>query len=200
MPQRLEFLFDFASPYSYLAQAQLDDFAAEHDLEIEAQPIYLRGLELFSQGVPYPPKKLGYIHNDLMRTARLLGLPYQLPASFPVNGLYLLRGALWLEGHPAEKRYHQAAWAATWAEGKAIGTAEEASAVAQSVGLDPAEFQAGIADPAIKERLKDNTARASERGVFGVPSFFAGEELFWGQDRLPLLAKFLEEHASPQEK
>jgi 2-hydroxychromene-2-carboxylate isomerase len=187
----IEFLFDFASPYSYLAEQQIDAVAERTGMALERVPIYLRGLETFRNGMPYSSAKLAYMMRDLVRTAGLIGADFSSPATFPINGLYLLRGQLWLEADERQDAYRRAAWRATWAEGESVSSAEDAAAVAESAGISREEFLAGISDPAVKERLKANTERAVERGVFGAPTFFLGEQIFFGQDRLSQLEQTL---------
>jgi 2-hydroxychromene-2-carboxylate isomerase len=191
MAHQIEFLYDFASPYSYLARAQIQEFASSHALRLECTPVYLRGLDSFSKGVPYSATKLRHMQHDLIRCARLLDVPYETPTHFPLNGLYLLRGALYLAGNAKLTAYQDAAWRAAWAEAKPVSDADSATAIAESVGVDPRAFRAGISDAAIKDQLKANTDRATERGVFGLPTFFLGEEMFFGQDRLPMVSLYL---------
>lgn len=178
----IDFLFDYASPYSYLADATLDKVFPGADIRFV--PIYLRGLEMFSKGLPFSMNKLRYMGTDLKRIAKHSGVPFRIPDEFPVNGLYALRGALWAQDQGIFPLYHKAMFRAAWAENRPISNKTIVVEVAQSAGLDGAAVAAAIDDPAIKERLKATTAAYEEKGIFGVPTFYVGDEWFWGHDRM----------------
>jgi 2-hydroxychromene-2-carboxylate isomerase len=180
----VEFLFDYASPWSYLANASL----ARHfdPAAVTFVPIYLRGLESFRNGLPYSPAKLAYIFKDFVRCAAQLEVPVTMPPVFPVNGLYALRGALAAQRDGAFDAYHAAMFRAAWKEGRDVSSREVVAAVAREAGAPGAA--AALDDPDIKEALRATTDRAIARGAFGVPTFFVGEEMYWGHDRMHLAA------------
>lgn len=186
-----DFLFDYASPWAYLADILRARLLP--GVTINLQPIYLRGLSSFSTGIPYGSAKLQYIMQDLARCAAHHAIPIRPPSNFPINGLYALRGALWCQQHAAAAApaFHAAAFAAAWRDDRNISDRAVVLELAREVGLDPAACAAGLDDPAIKDSLKTRTAAAAERGVFGVPSFFVGPQLFWGHDRLDYVARAL---------
>ena len=187
----VEFCYDFASPYSYLADCQIDQALGEYPVDLVRTPVYLRGFELFSKAPP-PAAKLHYMARDMLRTAEFLGIPMAAPTSFPINGLYLLRGSLFLAERPELSAFEVAAFRATWADAREVSSAEHAADIAAEVGIDRDEFLAGIATPEVKEQLKHNTEGCVARGGFGVPSFFVGTELYWGQDRIDQLCRHLD--------
>jgi 2-hydroxychromene-2-carboxylate isomerase len=187
--KRLEFLFDYASPWSYLASELLPRKLP--NIEVEYRPIYLRGLESFAKGLPYNAQKLAYIGRDYLRCSAFEDVATQMPAVFPINGLYALRGALFAIEHGGFAAYHRAMFRAAWHDGRDVSSKDVVLAVAAEAGQDAAAFARGLDEPAIKERLKMDTASAQSRGVFGVPSFFVGEELFWGHDRLDYVGRAL---------
>lgn len=172
------------SPYAYIASETLERRLP--GIKVQYTPIYLRGLEAFSKGMPFSPAKVQYMARDLARIAAHKGVPHKLPSVFPINGLYGCRGATWVLQHAPGKfqDYHRAVYRATWAENRNISDKQAVIAIAASVGLDEKIFAAGIEEEAIKEALKARTADAAGRGVFGVPSFFVGKDLFWGHDRM----------------
>ncbi|MCC6993394.1 MAG: 2-hydroxychromene-2-carboxylate isomerase [Deltaproteobacteria bacterium] len=186
-----DFLFDYASPWAYLADILRTRLLP--GVTVQLQPIYLRGLSSFSTGIPYSPAKLQYIMQDLGRCAAHHAIPIRPPSHFPVNGLYALRGALWCQQHAvaAAPAFHAAAFAAAWRDDRNVSDRAVVLELAHEVGLDRDAFSAGLDDPAIKDALKTRTAAAAERGVFGVPSFFVGSQLFWGHDRLDYVARAL---------
>jgi 2-hydroxychromene-2-carboxylate isomerase len=184
----VDFYFDYASPWSYLASEvatrKLPGIAIHH------LPIYLRGLETFSKGLPYTGAKLTYLMRDFARCAEHEGVKVTPPASFPIDGLSALRAALVAQERGAEGRYHPAAFRATWAEAKDISKKEEvARLLADALGSTEAEALEAMTAQPIKDRLRDATVAAEKRGVFGVPTFFAGDEMFWGHDRFDYVAR-----------
>jgi 2-hydroxychromene-2-carboxylate isomerase len=110
---------------------------------------------------------------------------------FPINGLSSLRGALAARQLGGFAAYHGAMFRAAWRDDRDISSKDTVLAVAGEVGLDRAAFAQAIESQAIKDQLKADTARAASRGVFGVPTFFVGDELFWGQDRMDFVARAL---------
>lgn len=187
--KRVEFLFDYASPWAYLASEilarKLPGAAIDH------RPIYLRGLETFSKGMPFSAAKLSYIVRDFLRCAAHEEIAAAMPAQVPVNGLYAVRGALHLIERGGFAEYHQRMFRAAWRDGRDVSRKEVVVEIAGEAGQDPAAFAAALDAPALKDRLKRDTAAAEARGVFGVPTFFVGEELFWGHDRLDYVARAL---------
>jgi 2-hydroxychromene-2-carboxylate isomerase len=180
----LEFAFDYASPWSFLANATL----ASHfgDLEITYVPVYLRGFASFSQGLPYTPAKLSYLMHDFARCTRQAGVPVQMPTVFPINGLYALRAAVAAARDGGFPELHAALFRAAWQEGWDVSNKAVVLEIAREVGAHGAE---AIDDPTIKEALRANTDRVVARGGFGVPTFFVGDEMFWGHDRMHFAAE-----------
>jgi len=187
--KRVAFLFDYASPWSYLASELLPRRLP--DIAIEYRPIYLRGLETFSKGMPYNAAKLQYIARDLRRCAEHEQIAVTIPPNFPVNGLYAVRGALWMIERDGFAEYHQRMFHAAWRDGRDVSRKEVVIEIAAESGEDADAFAAAIDSAEIKDRLKRETAAAEARGVFGVPTFFVGDELFWGHDRLDYVARAL---------
>lgn len=187
--KRIDFYFDYASPFSYLAAKQLPSRLP--GVHVEPRPIYLRGLETFSKAIPYVGAKLTWIARDLLRCAEYAGVPLRIPSTFPVNGLHGVRGALFAIDAGVFDAYDAAVWKATWVDDRDVSQKQVVLEVIEEAGLDRAAFAAALEDPAIKDRLKRQTEHAVERGVFGVPTMFVGDELFWGQDRLDHVARAL---------
>jgi len=181
----VEFLFDYASPYSFLANATLG--AKLPGIEIEYRPVYLRGFDAFAKSIPFSPAKLAWMITDLRRCAAELKLDMRVPATFPVNGLYALRGAIAAQRAGRFAAYHQAVYEATWQRGRDISSRESFTALATELGF--ADVAAQIDDASIKDELRANTEAAIKRGAFGLPAFFVGPELFWGHDRMDQVAR-----------
>ena len=194
MRKTVEFFFDFGSPYSYLAYKALPAIAAEHDAEIAWKPMLLGGV-FKATGNHSPveiPAKNRWLGKDLERWAGHYGASFAHNPHFPINTLVLMRGAagMQLRGQDFHK-YVETIFRAMWAQQRNLGDAHELAAVLRQAGFDPDAFLSLVNDAAVKEHLKKTTEEAVARGVFGAPTFFVGEEMFWGQDRLDFVAAAL---------
>lgn len=187
MTRTVDFCFDYASPFAYLASETLARKLP--GARIVYKPIYLRGLESFSKGVPFNQNKLAYLMQDLARCAEHEGVPIRMPSNFPVNGLHGLRGAVWTLERGGFEAYHRAMYRATWAEDRNVADKAVVAELAAEAGLDREAFAAGIESAEVKERLKALTAEAEARGAFGVPTFFVDGAMFWGHDRMDYVAR-----------
>jgi 2-hydroxychromene-2-carboxylate isomerase len=188
----VEFCFDYASPWTYIADCRIDEALTGLPVAVQYTPVYLRGFEMFRSGMPYTSAKLAYIVRDMQRCAPAYGIPLNVPSNFPINGLYLLRATVSLEGRPECEAYRKAAYRATWVDDRNVSDPAVALDIGVELGLAKDEFSAGMASSAVKEKLKSNTEKTVERGAFGVPTFFVGEEMFWGQDRLEFVRREVE--------
>ena len=199
MPKTIEFLFDVGSPYTYLAYHQLPEFAKAHGADILWTPVLLGGIfqATGNQSPAEIPAKGKYSNIDLQRWAKACGVPLQMNPDFPINTLTLMRGAIamQMQSEADFHRYLQAIFSAMFEKPRNLNLPAQIGAVLAEAGFDPMEFMARINEPVVKERLKTNTASAVARGVFGVPSFFVGAELYWGQDRLQFVADALKDSA-----
>jgi 2-hydroxychromene-2-carboxylate isomerase len=188
MPAPIDFYFEFASPYGYLASTQIEDLAARHGREVVWRPIMLGAAfkETGARPLTQTPLKAPYLRQDTPRFARLLGVPFKEPPVMPANSLAASRAFVWLEPDDPElaKRLAQAIFHAHWGEGRDIGAPEQVADLALPLGIESSALLAAVADPVIKDRLKQATAAALERGVFGSPFMFVDGEPFWGADRL----------------
>ena len=188
MSKQVEFFFDVGSPYTYLAYHQLPKIAEARQAEIVWRPILLGGV-FQATGNHSPvdvPAKGKNLLVDLQRWARQYGVAMQMNPHFPINTLALMRGAvaMQLQGDDELQRYLAAIFSAMFEQPRNLNLPEEIDAVLREAGFDPAAFLAAINEQAVKDKLKSDTAEAVERGVFGAPTFFVGDDMYWGQDRL----------------
>jgi len=188
MPTPIEFLFDFGSPTTYLAYTQLPRLAADTGARIDYVPMLLGGV-FKATGNHSPvtvPAKGRWMWHDIQRFARRYGVPFTHNPHFPVNTLPLMRGAVAFQMKQPQRfmPYVDAMFRAMWVEPANLGDAAVLAAKLRSAGFEPDEFQALVGDADVKARLIANTESAVARGVFGAPSFFVGDQLFFGQDRL----------------
>ena len=198
--------FDVASPFAYFALTQLPALAAT-GAPVRLAPILLGALfrDVGQANVPllaFPPAKLRYTQLEMGRWARWWGVPYQMPSKFPQRTLAAQRLAILAadEGTAAGIRLAHALGRAMWGEQRDLEDAATLRAILAAEGF-PEGWLDRTQDPALKARLAANTAAAQEAGVFGVPTFVVhapapgGPHLFWGQDRLDLVARALAGHA-----
>jgi len=189
----IEFFFDFASPWCHIAEQRIQRELAGLPVSIVHRPAYLRGFPQFRAETPYSPAKCRYLAKDMLRCARRHDVPLTQRELHPADGTYMLRVHLALAGSDCEVSFRRAAFHATWVAGADVSDVNTVLDIAESVGADRQALSAAVVDPEIKRRLARSTAEAAERGAFGVPSFFIGTELFWGQDRIDFLRQRVEE-------
>ncbi|WP_369601526.1 2-hydroxychromene-2-carboxylate isomerase [Hahella sp. SMD15-11] len=186
MNKKIEFYFDVGSPASYLAWTQLPALAECHNAEIHWKPMLLGGV-FKATGNHSPvtiPAKGRYTFLDLSRFARKYGVPFELNPHFPINTLHLMRGATAHLGTPRFLDYLTAIFNALWADRKNLNDPDVVSQVLTDAGFNPAEVLQRSNQPEVKDTLRQITEEAISRGVFGAPTFFVGNEMFFGQDRL----------------
>lgn len=195
MTAPIDFYFEFASPYGYLASLRIDSIADAYDREVSWRPIMLGpALKLTgSQPNMLAPLKGEYLKRDAPRFARMLDAPFKMPPVMPMNSLAASRAFWWLHAQDPDmaKGFAQAALHAHWGEGRDMSTPDQVAEIGETLGLPGAELKAGIEDPAIKAKLKEETDKSIQRGVFGSPFIFVDDEPFWGADRLDQVERWL---------
>jgi len=189
MAKTVEFLFDVVSPASYLAYKRLPAIAAQTGASIAWTPVLLGAVINATGNVPpgTVPAKGKYLLRDWMRCAARYGIPFTFNHHFPVNTLVVQRAAVAVlddDGDATFVRLIDACFQAMWVDGKDLGDLTVVTEIFAAAGFDPDRLMARAGDPAVKQKLKANTDAAVARGVFGAPTFFVGDEMFFGQDRL----------------
>ncbi len=193
--KQVEFFFDFGSPTSYLAYMQLPKIAIESHAEIVWRPMLLGGV-FKATGNASPvtiPAKGRWMWDDIARWARRYGVTIATNPYFPINTLTLMRGAVGLQMRQPGQflRYVDVAFRAMWEKPCNLGDAAVLGETLQKAGFDAAAFTALVGDPEVKAKLIANTEEAVARGVFGAPTMFVGEQMFFGQDRLEFVREAL---------
>ena len=184
----IEYFFDVGSPTSYLAWTQLPKIVAETGVEIVWRPMLLGGV-FKATGNASPvsvPAKGRWMNDDIRRWAVHYGVSFRFNPHFPINTLTLMRGATGLQmRQPADfARYVEVVERAMWESPKNLGDPSVLAATLTEAGFDVEAFSALVADPEVKAKLVATTEEAVSRGVFGAPTFFVGDQMFLGQDRL----------------
>lgn len=190
MTQRLEFFFDFASPYSYLAHSQLAGLGAE----VIVRPMQvLKVMEAVGNQPTtiQSPAKGRYAFADLGRWAQRYGVPLN-PGRMRTNDSAACARAVLAAGLLGQANAATAAiFHAFWGAAEPLRTNEEILAVLGHAGLDAGALRPLLDDPTVADELAANTAEAAERGVFGAPTIFVGEDMFFGNDRLDFVRERL---------
>lgn len=189
----IRFYFDYVSPYAYFVWTQLPAIAERHGRTVEPVPVLLAAAlkALDTRGPGEVAPKRDYLYRHIVRVAHGLGVPLAVPPSHPFNPLTALRVTLAVEDARARERLITALYRAVWAEGTGAETPERVAAVVESVGLDPKPLLAAAQTPEVKERLRLNSEEMLKLGGFGVPTYTADGELFFGVDSLMHLEWFL---------
>jgi 2-hydroxychromene-2-carboxylate isomerase len=194
MDKEVEFLFDYGSPFSYLASLQIEGFAKRNQAAVVYTPILL-GAVLKATGNASPmtvPAKGRYMAAELRRWAARYSVAFKPnPNPFMSNTLRLMRGAVAAQKLGFFRLYHPAIYRAVWAEAQDLGDETILQRVLDRAGLPATKLMARSEDQDIKDELRRNTEHAVERGAFGAPTFFVGGEMFWGNDRFDFVEEAL---------
>lgn len=188
-PPKLEFFWDVGSPYTYLASTQLAGIRSRTGAEIVTRPMLLGGV-FKATGNHMPASvitKGQYMKSDLRRWRAHYGVKLLIPPDevvFPINSLVSMRVASAIEDPAEAERFMHAIMAAYWTEGVDVSHPEAVQGVLEGHGFDAVRLVKATQDQAVKDKLRASTDEAVERGAFGAPAMFIGDQLFWGNDRL----------------
>jgi 2-hydroxychromene-2-carboxylate isomerase len=187
----VRFLFDFGSPNAYLSHRVIPAIEARTGARFAYEPVLLGGV-FKATGNRSPMEAYGGVRNKLayegLETRRFIarhGLTkYAHNPHFPVNTLSIMRGAVAAQTLDVFEPYVEVVFVAMWERGLKMDDPMVAAAALEEAGLPAEKLLALTQDPVVKARLMANTAAAVEAGVFGIPSFFVGEAMWFGKDRL----------------
>lgn len=191
MNARVQFLFDFGSPNAYLVHQVIPQIEARTGARFDYVPILLGGLfKLANNRSPMEanadiPLKRAYDLLEIRRFVQRHGLgAFRFNPHFPVNTLQIMRGAVAAQRLGCFRPYVNAVFASMWERGADMADAAVIAAELQAAGLDAALLMAAAQEAEVKQGLLANTQQAHARGAFGAPTFFVGDEIFFGKDRL----------------
>jgi len=195
----IEFFFDCSSPWTYLGFHNIQPLAASMKVPIRWRPILVGGVfnavnpSVYASRENPVPAKRDYMLKDLQDWARHSGLKIVMPPNvFPVNSVKAMRGCLWLEPQGRLLPFATAVFEAYWGRDQDISQDAVLAGICQGCGIDPLAFAAAIAEPHVKAALKANTDELMARGGFGSPTIFInGDDMYFGNDRLPLVRQAL---------
>ena len=193
MTVRVEFHFDFGSPNAYLSHLVIPGIEERTGVAFEYVPVLLGGVfkatgnvspAVSLQGIKNKPEYQRLETERFVKQHAIAATAYRANPHFPVNTLQIMRGAVYARRAGIFERYVDAVYRHMWAEARKMDDPETITAALQEYGLPALDIMAGIQEPEVKAELIANTEGSVARGVFGSPSFFVGEELYFGKDRL----------------
>jgi 2-hydroxychromene-2-carboxylate isomerase len=192
----IEFWFDFSSPYGYFASETIEQFAAETGRTIVWRPFLLGVLFPKTNMAPLiqMPIRGDYARRDCDRIARLLGIPFCLPASHPYSAVKASRAYYWLEANRPDQAvaFAHAIFRAHFAKGDDPSETSVITDIANELNLSATELLNAIQDEAMKAELKRRVDEAVAKSVFGSPFFIVDGEPFWGWDRMQMMRQWIE--------
>ena len=190
----IEFFFDCSSPWTYLAFHNLQKLAAELQEPIRWRPVLVGGIfnrvnpSVYAMRDNPVPAKWAYMLKDLQDWAQEAGLKIVMPPKvFPVNSVKAMRGCIWMESQGKLLPFARAVFEAYWTREEDISQDAVLLKICAQMGVDGDTFLAGIAQSSVKEQLKANTDEVIQRGGFGSPTLYLGDDMYFGNDRLPLV-------------
>ena len=186
MTKTVEFWFDYGSPTAYLAHWRLKDVAGRVGAAIDLRPMLLGAVfQATGNRTPMEIEAKGkWMEWDMKNFAERYGIPFEMNPYFIINTLPLMRGALVAERQGELERYSDAMFDAVWRDGRNMGDADVIGATLAENGFEAAVYFAEVQEQEIKDGLRHRVEHAVAKGVFGAPTFFVGDKMWFGQDRL----------------
>lgn len=198
----IEFFYDFGSPNAYLVHKVLPELAKRTGVKLRYVPVLLGGVfqatnnQSPMQAFAEVKNKLAYQTLEIQRFVKRHDLKFAWNPNFPVMTLEIMRGAVYAQGKPWEADYIDAVFDAMWVDRQKMDTTSVIETVLNDAGLPAQEIVAATVSPQVKIGLINNTSTAVDRGAFGAPTMFVGEQMFFGKDALIDLEYELSQSAS----
>ena len=192
-PKKVYFYFDFGSPASYLAWTQLPKIVESSNANMDLIPMLLGGVFKAVGNTPpgSVPAKGRWMSNDLKMHAKMYGVKFQFNDFFPINTLYLMRGALAAKNLDFFEKYVEAIFGGIWVKNLNLGDTDILKKYLEGIKINSEELFNVSQSDEIKNGLIKNTEDAVKKGVFGAPTIFVEEKMFFGQDRLSFVENAL---------
>ena len=183
MNKRIDFYFDFISPYSYLAHKRIIQLHQRNNFNYKA--ILLGGLHNLGKitAPAFNERKMKNMKNDCILISKKNKIPFKWNDKFPLNSLYLMRGFLLIDITKKDK-FVDLFFDAYWKDNIDISNQENIKKIISQCNIEKKFFENGIKEQKVKDELKDLTDKAFNKDIFGAPTFIVNDKLFWGQDRL----------------
>ncbi len=185
MTKKIDFYFDFISPYSYLAYKKVKTLQKNREININYKPILLGGLHNLKGITPpaFIKSKLNFMINDCNMVAKKHNIQFTFNSKFPINSIKLMRGFLIIDTKTKDS-YLDIMFDAYWINNLNIEDEEVLNKLINKCGVDKKNFYKEIENEKVKDKLKNITQKAYDDEIFGAPTFVVNNKIFWGQDRL----------------
>ena len=187
MSKTIDFYFDFGSPAAYLAYTQLKKYAEEYGATINYKPVLLGAILKATNNIaPALVKNKGVymLKHDIPRFVSRYDVPFKMNSHFPIQTLPMMRGYFVAEQLGCLDEYLDLGFKSIWVDNKNLNDPAVIQETLSNVGIDVGQFLTQVASDEIKQALREATDAALERGVFGAPTMFIGDDMYFGQDRL----------------
>jgi 2-hydroxychromene-2-carboxylate isomerase len=193
MREKVEFYYDFSSPYSYLASTKIEGICAKYGVGLDWKPFLVGGVykETGNRAPLEVPSKKTYMIQDVKEWASHYGVELNFPDLFPVNSVKSMRGALVAKEQGRIRDYTHKLFKRYWIRNEDISQDDILRLALTELDMDYELFMKRINEQEIKDELRKETAEAVSRGAFGAPTIFLGDKMFWGNDRLLFLESYL---------
>jgi|TARA_B100001093_G_scaffold520171_1_gene613302 2-hydroxychromene-2-carboxylate isomerase len=186
MNKNFEFYFDFVSPYSFLAHQEIKKLEKKGNFKIKYKPILLGGLHNLNRikAPAFIPAKAKFMIRDCKLIAEKNKVKFKFNSYFPIKTLNLMRGIFIAREDEFERFYIDKIFDAIWKDGLNMNDQNIVEKVVKNLDVNPKTFFLRSSNQNIKNLLKIKTDEAHEKGIFGAPTFYTNNKIFWGQDRL----------------
>ena len=186
MIKPIDFYFDFVSPYTFISFQQIKNLKFKQDFKFRLKPVLLGGLHnLHKITAPaFIPAKAKFMIRDCKMLSDKYKISFKFNSYFPIKTVNLMRGVLIAEEDGIEHQYIEKMFEALWIGGLNLNDQTIIDKVLKNLGINPKTFALRLSNQNVKDELKKRTQDAFEKGIFGAPTFFVNNKVFWGQDRL----------------
>ena len=186
MNNSFQFFFDFISPYSFLAHKEIRKIEKKYNIKVNYMPILLGGLHNLHKITPpaFIPSKARFMIRDCKMVAEKKNIKFKFNSYFPIKSLNLMRGVFIAEEDDIKNFYIDNIFDAIWRDGLNMNDQNIIDKVLKNLNINPKTFMLRCMTQINKEKLKTYTQEAFDKGIFGAPTFYVKNKIFWGQDRL----------------
>tara|TARA_B100001063_G_scaffold225942_1_gene235171 strand:- start:399 stop:1004 length:606 start_codon:yes stop_codon:yes gene_type:complete len=198
--KKIDFYFDFASPNAYLSHKVMQTIKKKHQVDLNYVPVLLGGIFKATNNKPPMEQFFGVMNKNEYQSIEMQRFierhnidSFQMNPYFPVISLQIIRGAVAADMDGYLEEYIDKVLVHMWEEPKKMDDPEVIKAAFEESGFDSEKLMAQIQDPIIKAKLISNTEQAVERGVFGIPTFFIDDEIYFGKDTIWMIEEILSE-------
>ena len=186
MNKTIDFYFDFISPYTFISFQQIKTIKSMQNFKFKLKPILLGGLHnLHKITAPaFIPAKARFMIRDCKMLSDKYKISFKFNSYFPIKTVNLMRGVLIAEEDGIANEYIDKIFEALWVSGLNLNDQTIIDKVLKNLDINPKTFALRLSNQNMKDELKKRTQDACNKGIFGAPTFYVNNKVFWGQDRL----------------